>query len=246
MNADRAMAKLQTVSAEVLQSSITLRVPLLSWQSPWFLDDCSKHAAKAALNRVASEQSVWWDLTSRGQQAMPDQSGLSGGSAARAEALIGVELNGRLVQVGSCHASLNMPEPCNSTLRAYILPDCKTWTLNLPQTLQSVHPSCALLLPVTCWVWTSVAWLKPGCIQAPCFACCGNSCTRGLQLSLKCKLCSAGIQGGHHQTCLRSCCECCKQPIVALWWRSRAHLQSCWPWFPGHAMPLGLHSLKTW
>ena len=103
MNADKAMAKLQTVSAEVLRSSITLQVPLLPWQSPWLLDDSSKHAAKAALNRVAFVQSVWWDLTSSGQQAMPDQSA-PGGGAASAEALLGVWINGHLVQVCSCHA----------------------------------------------------------------------------------------------------------------------------------------------
>ena len=103
------MAKLQTVSAEVLRSSITLQVPLLPWQGPCFLDDSSKHAAKAFLNCLASVHSVWWELTTAEQQAMSGQTALDGG-AARADALLGVEINGHLVQVCSCHAALHTSE----------------------------------------------------------------------------------------------------------------------------------------
>ena len=107
MNADKAMAKLQTVSADVLQSSITLKIPLLSWQAPWVLDDTTKRAAKAFLNRVANVNAVWWDITSGGQQSLPGPRALNG--SARADALIGVEINGHLVQVCPCVASPYIP-----------------------------------------------------------------------------------------------------------------------------------------
>ncbi|KAL3130378.1 poly ADP-ribose polymerase [Trebouxia sp. C0009 RCD-2024] len=101
-NAEKAMARLQTASAEVLQSSITLKMPLLSWQLPWFFDDSSKRAAKTFLNRVASQHAVWWNFESPDQQAVPDQAALSGPvppGSPRPEVLLGVQINGHLVQV---------------------------------------------------------------------------------------------------------------------------------------------------
>lgn len=107
------MAKLQTASAGVVQSSITLAMPLPSWQTPWFFDDSSKRAAAAFLKRVAWQHAVWWAFASPDQQAVLNQGAPSGQAPAgqpfqppsgslRAQALLGVLINGRLVQVCSC------------------------------------------------------------------------------------------------------------------------------------------------
>lgn len=101
-NAEKAMARLQTAAAEVLQSSITLKIPLLSWQTPWFFDDSSKRAAKTFLNRVASQHAVWWTFETPDQQAVPDPAASSGPvplGSPRPEVLLGVQINGHLVQV---------------------------------------------------------------------------------------------------------------------------------------------------
>ena len=96
------MAALQAVSAEVLQSSITLQMPLLFWQAPFLLDDSSKHAARAMLDRTASLHTVWWDIVTADQQALAHHSeddAAAAAAAAAADALIGLEINGHLVKV---------------------------------------------------------------------------------------------------------------------------------------------------
>ena len=111
------MAKLRTLCAAVLQSSITLPMPLLSWQAPWILDDSSKHESHKFMCRIAHQFAVWWETASADQQAVPDQGSSSGsvpnGSAA-AEALISVEINGHRVQVCP-QAALGMPWHCSTT-----------------------------------------------------------------------------------------------------------------------------------
>ena len=110
------MATLQTASGEVLQSSITLKIPLLSWQTPWFFDDNSKRAAKNFLNRVASQHAIWWAFETLDQEAVPDQAGPSGHvptGSTRPELLLGVQINGHLVQVRS-RCDLTCLANCNT------------------------------------------------------------------------------------------------------------------------------------
>ena len=79
-------------------------MPLLFWQAPWILDDSSKHASHAFLKRIAHRHVVWWDTASSDQQAVPEQAASRASDpngSGRSEALLGVMINGHLVQVFS-------------------------------------------------------------------------------------------------------------------------------------------------
>ena len=96
-HADKAMARLKAVSAEVQQSSITLQIPLAAWQPSWFHDESSKRAAHAVLDRIASQHAVWYDFKTAAEVALlnPSRPGTSSGS----EPLLSLDVNGHHVKV---------------------------------------------------------------------------------------------------------------------------------------------------
>ena len=95
--AEKALAKLQAVCAEVKEYSTQVHLPLLFWQAPWFFDDSTKHAAKKMLSGVAHQHVVWWSFDPADQQAESAQAGCDVASVG--SPLMSLKINHRSVKV---------------------------------------------------------------------------------------------------------------------------------------------------
>ena len=95
--AEKALAKLQAVCAEVKDYSSEVHLPLLFWQAPWFFDDSTKHAAKKVLSGVSHQHVVWWSFDAADQQAESAQAG--GDVASVGAPLMSLKINNRNIKV---------------------------------------------------------------------------------------------------------------------------------------------------